>query len=286
MGKVNLVFRGVNAYVPMGSGKELLVVMPNATKLGKSRQTALDGSSLSSHMPTFFTRKLNQFGKPVIAVGKLGYFPGARLKFSISGNPTAPDFSALDNITGNKTWLQADPQLLTPTPDKRVSGQVSLRNGVASVATNSCNKSWLKNSDGSSVSLGLAPVILGINVAIDGVDTIELQADRWVDGTQHAKLLEETLGPNDELNLHVGNLCAEDILEWPTNSKAGGRIDDSDLKWIFDLMDSANVPAELPTLEVKGTGLNDQLSASAAMRQAWGGGGGAGCQCNGCGGGG
>lgn len=285
MGVLILRFRGVNAYVPSEDKSAMLVVMPNATRLGTSPSSARDSTPLPRHLPMLWNEPVSANPR-VLTLTEPVAFPGARLSFTLTGSPGALDLSGISHVTSN-AWLEVDPLALSTTPGDSVAGQVLITHGtVTEHVPAKCNKAWPGTSFNS---LSLVPVVPGIDVRIENVDSVEVIAMKWVDGGQTTELYpHRDLEADEEVNLFIGNVCAEDVLQWPRNSD-GGRVQDDDFKWIFEVAQAqiASLPgagSPLPAPVVDGSPIHITDSPADAFLAAWGGGGGAGCECNGCGG--
>ena len=279
MGILTLKLLGVNAYIPHADGRALLAVLPNGSRLGTSRATALDGTPLPRHIPFIWEKTVDLAGD--FSVHKPKLFPGARLSLRLGGTPVPLDLSEVLPIAASG-WLEVDPVLLNAAADDRLAGQVLITTGVVKVPpSGSCNKVWSLGSFGKS----LAPVVHGLTVTITGVSSISALAISWV-GVAPRMLYEcSCLAANDRVELHIGNFCAEDALDWPRNSVAG-RINDNDFKRIYDLSNSSElaqwIASGLPVPIVDGSEIRDNDTPSEAFKKATsGGGGGAACECNG-----
>jgi hypothetical protein len=284
MGVLILNVVGVNAYVPHTDENSLLVVMPNASRLGTSPAGALDGTPLARHLPFLYEETADADGNFSVTVPKP--FPGARLSFLLDGTPSPPDLN-LSAITpiAQKGFLDLHANVLTATPDSRVSGQVLVTAGVVGIFNPppppaTCDPAWSRVGFPAS----LDTVVPGLTIRIEGVTLVQATAVTWV-GAGSFEIYNRLLDDDEEVQLYVGNLCAEDALDWPRNSVAG-RIHDNDFKWIYGLSNSADLPDwindGLPVPVVNGSPIQDHFSSSQAFNSFWGGGGGAGCECNGC----
>ena len=129
MAKVTLTIRGASVHVPHTDGKALLTVLPNATQLGTSPKTAIDGTPLVRHWPVLWEERDLEVDSP-----KWLRFPrrflGSRLRFTFTGGtPTFPDLSAIDALAA-QSWLEIDPDVLRPQHDERVAGQILITTGT------------------------------------------------------------------------------------------------------------------------------------------------------------
>jgi hypothetical protein len=280
MGTLRLKLFGVNAYVTRTDEKALLAVLPNASRLGASPAGALDGTPLPRHLP-FIWEYTKEFGN--FSVGRPEVFPGARLSFDLTYDP-GPDTFDLSAISllATKGWLEVAPSLLEAKTDDRLAGQVLIQAGTVSVIEEDCVKAWSRTFDGS-----LDNVIIGLEVLIRNVKSIRAIATKWVGtGDPEKEVFSRPDVGNQEVELRIGNFCAEDALDWPRNSDVSGRVHDTDFKWIYGLSGSNKLPAwisgTLPVPVVKGSPIRENFSPSFAFEKFWDGGGGAGCQCNGC----
>lgn len=279
MGTLIVNFVGVNAYVPHTTDNKLLVVMPNASKLGKSPQGALDGTPLVAHLPFLWERVDASGGTGTLEKPRL--FLGSRVSLSFSGSPGGLNTSAID-ANANAGWLGIDTNLLRPQHDDRLAAQVLLEQGTVveyAPSGGSCTKSWYENS-----SWSIDPVLSGLRVQIDNVSGVTATAFRWLDG-EHKSLYQRQLGETEEVVLFMGNVCAGNALEWPVNaSETDGWTRDEDFKWLYRLSADQDIQrmSRLPVPKVEGSGLHAEVNIPTAFAETWGGGGGAACECNGC----
>lgn len=280
MGTLKLRLFGVNAYVPHTNGNALLAVLPNASCLGTSPKKALDCTPLPRHLPLIWEHKL-EFGN--FSVCRPEVFPGARLSFDLTYDPSpeTPNFSAISQ-RATEGWLEVAPSLLEAKADDRLAGQVLIQAGTASVIEKDCAKAWSRAFDGS-----LNTVIIGLEVLVKNVKSIKVIATKWIGTGDPKKEVFSRADIGEEIELRVGNFCAEDTLDWPQNSDAAsGRVHDTDFKWAYGLSKSDKLPTwisgGLPVPVVRGSQIRENFSPSFAFEKVWDGGGGAGCQCNGC----
>jgi hypothetical protein len=280
MGTLRLKLLGVNAYVPHTNGKALLAVLPNASRLGASPAGSLDGTPLSCHLPFIWEYTIASGN---FSVGRPEVFPGARLSFDLTYDPD-PDLLDLSAISplATKGWLDVAPSLLKAKADDRLAGQVLIQAGTVSVIEKDCDKAWSRTFGGS-----LDTVVIGLEVLIKNVKSIRAIATKWVGtGDPEKEVFRRVNIGEREIELRIGNFCAEDALDWPQNSDASGRVRDADFKWIYNLSKSSKLHAwingSLPVPVVKGSQIRDNFTPSFAFEKFWDGGGGAGCQCNGC----
>jgi hypothetical protein len=277
MGVLNLKLLGINVYVPHIDKTALLVVLPNASRLGTSPVGALDGTSMKQHLPYLWEKK-EKAGRFSVILPRV--FLGARLSFELTGTPTGLDLSAVSPIATNG-WLDVDPDLLKAAPDDRIAGQVLIKNGAIAVpAAGTCNKVWSLGSFKQS----LDQVVHDLTVRIEGVDSIKAIATPWVGVDPKVIYENPKLAADDKVDLQVGNFCAEDVLDWPRNSVMD-RTEDNDFKWIYGLSRrttlSTWISNGLPVPIVDGSKIHHDSSTSQAFKDFWGGGGWAGCECNG-----
>jgi len=288
---LTLQFRGVNAYVPHTDLQKMLVVMPNASRLGRSPSAALDGTVLPRHLPTLFDEDLAA-AKRTVGFTVPAVFPGARLRleFEPAGDRPPLDLSDM-NVHVSQAWLDVGPNLLTLPPSDRTSAQVLLTTGVVSEFVpnvgGGCQKRWSE----VGFTKSLVPVVAGIQVSIPNVTRVKVMAFRWVLPAESAirdvAIYDRTF--DRDVALQIGNYCAEDIPNWPRNSN-GQRSRDDDFKWIYGaaVLDAEigerAAAGQLPVPVVRGkSGIevtDDPFGAYAFG--VYGGGGGLGCECNGC----
>lgn len=280
MGVLTINVVGVNVYVPHTTGGSLLIAMPNASRLGISPTEALDGTPLARHLPSIWEEAVDANGNESLLVPKI--FPGARLLFQLGGTPSALDLSAIMPIAQHG-WLDVAPNVLSATPDSRVSGQILVTHGTVGIFQpqgGACAPRWSHEG----FSKPLEQVVPGLTIRIQGVNSVTATASTWV-GAGQQQVYTRTLGSTERVELYAGNLCAEDSLDWPRGSVAN-RANDNDFKWIYGLSGSADLPAwinmGLPYPVVRGSAMHHFLTPIEAFRAFWGGGGGAGCECNGC----
>lgn len=288
MGTLIVNFVGANAYVPHQDGSKLLVVMPNASKLGKSpQQVAADGTPLSAHMPCLWEEK--QEGR-VWSIRGLRKFLGARLEVIPEGTPDDFDLSAVQEPF-RSSWLDIDPALLKPQPDPRLGAQVVLSHGTIERYLppdyGTCTKEW----EDPTVRLSTTPILTGLKATLRGVDKVTLRAEPWIDA-KPAQLYVETLDEDDEVTLFIGNQCAEHLLAWPRHNnrpaRGGSRLQktvDSDFRWLYQLAKNPEALKPFPAPLVDGSPIEEDSEVPDAFDTAWGGGGAAACECNGCTGG-
>jgi len=273
MGTLVLQLRGVNAYVPSKDGKSLMVVMPNATRLGKSKRlNASDGTPLARHMPMLWESKE---GDTSFLNSRI--FPAARLTFDLDGATTALDLASLAAIA-DSGWLDVDPYLLEAVPDERLGGQVLITAGVVTPLRDSkCAMKWSHDEDDRS----LLPVVQGLTVTIGGVERVRATVEPWVDAGSGV-VLDRVVPYAEKLELSIGNVCAEDVLDWPRNS-VDNRASDEDFRWLYLLArkrSRKSPPLAVPN--VVGSTIRHDDDVFRALDTAFGGGGATGCQCSGC----
>ncbi len=279
MGVLNLNLVGANAYVPHTDGKALLAVMPNASRLGISASGALDGTLLTRHVPFIWEETVNADG--VVSVSVPQVFLGARLAFNFDVSP-ALDLSAIMPIA-QAGWMDLDDAVLRASSNDRVSGQIVITSGVVGILRlppPSCNPAWSR----ANFPYSLSQVVPGLTIKIDNVTSVSATAATWVGAGEHP-MYSRLLKNGEEVQIYLGNLCAEDVLDWPRNSLAN-RAHDNDFKWIYGLSKHPELPewvaGGLPVPIVRGSGIQETDVPSVAFSSFWGGGGGAGCECNGC----
>lgn len=286
MAQVSIKLRGATAYVPHSEGDALLAVLPNATHLGMSPKTALDGTPLARHWPIFWVRTFYEDGRESLTGPN--HFLGSRLSFTVNeeNTPTGADLSELEEIW-DAVWLEINRSSTSRQPDHRISGQVLIDTGSVSVTQPSrilgpCRKAWSR----AGLTWSLDPVILGLTVEIDEVERIELRAVPFIDVRPDDPLLAQDLEGVSRVDIEVGNVCAEDYLDW-TGNAFGRRTPDSDFKWLFQLSTSDYIAGllacgdKLPVPVVSGSTIAPYALPFAAFEQIWGGGGGVGCECEG-----
>jgi len=287
---LNLV--GVEAYVPNTDGKALLAVLPNATGLGRSPAGSHDGNRQARHLPILWE---DVASTSPASIGSPAIFPGARLSFQLQGTIPALDLTVIAQAA-QQGWLTVDPALLSQTPDSRVSGQILINAGTVTqfqqMQPGYCAMTWSSASFGQS----LTPVVGGLTVTIPGVTSVNAIASRWVSTNPAVPAVPLSiyqrdlsgLQDTDQVQLYLGNICAEDVLDWPRNSFSVGNLarnKDSDFKWVYGLAQASDLAtwtdAGLPVPVVRGGGIDEDMAPTQAFAATWGGGGGAGCECNG-----
>ncbi|MEM7482967.1 MAG: hypothetical protein AAF481_17465 [Acidobacteriota bacterium] len=289
MHTVKVHFVGANLYVPHTDSKKLMVVLPNATRLGQSPDQVADGSRPSTHWPVLFEQR-SVDGKTHISFPN--HFLGSRLTFDFGTSPAEPDLTAIETKS-KKGWLHADPSVLSATPGDFVAAQVLVETGTVSPyrLAGPCSVAW----SSSAFEQSLEPVIRGLTLKVRVEDEAEFvaTADRWMEdpdtgGSMGTKQVFSRKISEDAI-FYVGNFCAEDILRWEHSSNAG-RAMDHDFRWIYKMIDlSQNKPIakhlgtyhELPTPEVDGSSIFKTTPVEHAFVSVWKGGGTVGCECEG-----
>lgn len=295
MATLKVHFVGVNAYVKDGSAG-LFVLMPNASRTGKSPAPTIPDGELTRHLPVLWER-VRQAGVQVIRSHRV--FLGSTLRFEVSGDGANQPFEikGLEEAF-DAPWLKVDQQLFEneesfKSVNDRLAALVHVRFGTVTPYLHTkkadCGMKWTDPLEGRS----LDPVVPGLTWTIEQVEEISVIATPWADEDPKSIYSEdqEYTKRQGTVELFVGNQCAEDILQWPRQvvrvPSQGGensrRTADLDFQWLHLLapdFKASKVGLE-PILEVNGSDLTPDLSVAEIYAANWGGGGAAGCQCNG-----
>lgn len=277
MPDLDLVFTGVNAYVYPASNveppKPLMIVMPNATKLGKSKQDP----SLPAHFPTVWAYDANR------QLVYLQYFLWERLEISsdqaLSATAPVQDPAHLLKIP------QADVAKMLKK-GVRVCAQVEVTTGEVDNIVGPCTGDTVTGQKriqwppGSNLDDNA--LLHQVGLSISSADPIVLTLHNLFDGTTRGL----PAFPHDASEIFVGNVCAQDILGWPTND--GQDEADTDFAWL-DVLAGLGGMFPMPVIAAGKCDVGDDEAVDAKLQTkvkgllgASFGGGGCGCQCIGC----
>ncbi len=258
-------FTGVNAY--FFGANQLDIVFPNATRMGQSPSIG----QLLPHFPTIWS--FNGSGQLVF----LEYFPWKRLEIEAKnkGGGTVP-FQATPPVSNPAKALQIPKQSVKDEPDtSKISGQVRIHSGVVDTSVAGCAGllSWTQGN------LDMAGLLHEVGLTISSAASIDFQL---VDLFKKSNSQAWTLPSHVTRTVFIGNVCAQDVLGWPTNSIA--KVDE-DFAWL-DLL--AGLGSGLPKPKIaSGTCLfnqTDKIDSTLATRvsdhfRSSVGGGACGCEC-------
>lgn len=268
MFNLSLTFTGVNAYsYPEKACDPLLIVMPNATRLGRSKQFA----GLPPHFPTVWAYDTQR------NLVLLKYFLWDRLEITSAKPLEAPaPVSDPTKVLGIPA-SDAQPKL---ADGSRVSGQVKVETGIINSDKGPCTASKGKLQWPSGVGLEEKGLLQQVGLEISSGKPIELQLISLFGGAPRELDLSKLPAGAE---IFIGNACAQDILGWPTNDVANEP--DADFTW-FDVL-GGNFPA--PRIVTGGCGVKSSEPVGEKLRRkirqmlgANAGGGACGCQCIGC----
>jgi hypothetical protein len=278
MGKVTLNLIGASVHVPHTDGKALLTVLPNATHLGNSPETAPDGTRLSRHWPVLWEQKAGEDQWLTLPQP----FLGARLEFVFDGSPCLLDLQGIASIATKSGGFQVDPAVLEHKHDDRVAAQILITSGrVEPLDEPEENRpvSWVPDFPQWSLNKAVA----GLKVEIEGVEKVTAEANPYLEKVKRWNVYERDVAREQEVTLYLGNVCAEDVLDWARNSR-NGSIDDRDFLWVYRLCEPSAIVAlmtagRLPVPRLRGTPVDAAANPAQAFQTVLGGGGLNGGEC-------
>ena len=282
-------FVGANLYIPNDDYTKLMVVLPNATRLGTSPDRVADGSRPSRHWPVLFEERefdtRTHYTVPA-------HFLGSRLRFDFGVTPSLD----LDVIKPHASlgWFAAHPDVLKTPPGDSIAAQILVTAGTVSIykppLSGSCNTEWSPKSP-NAYGESLAPVIRGLTLTVENATKLDASAETWLTdpdtGAPMGTRVIFSRSLSEDAQFFVGNQCAEDILRWDRNS-VNGRAVDPDFRWLFGSSTNSSVASylmkylSLPALEVEGSKVDAGATVNDAFARVWKGGGAVGCECQGC----